>query len=295
MTNILWHPCGVGGNCLVTVTADAAIRLWEFNRVDKSSVARPSLAIDLKKLVGGSSQQEDFSPDDSLRNRAFSSDDVGFEVASACFGGSGSEFESAWSPMALWIAMKGGDIYVLCPLLPSKWQMSESLIGDLSEVAVAKDASKRNGKSPEVEEKPQCDDQIEWIRDIDGQEPIMPELDDELSFPTYDRPSCPGPVPRLQGPFRMFSEDKDEDLEFSDIHVVASKTKAEDTSYDDESDSEVENVDGRGLSAAIVALMTTSGRVYVCLDLEGVESQWLPRKKVSVLHHVLNIQIAGMS
>ena len=294
VTNIIWHPCGVGGNCLVTVTTDAAVRLWEFNRIDKSSVARPSLAIDLKKLVEGLSQEEDFTPDDALKNRAFSSDDVGFEVASACFGGSGSDFESAWSAMTLWIAMKDGDVYALCPLLPSKWQTSEALIGDLSEVAVAKGASIQRGKPAEGEGELQYEDQIEWIRDIDNQEPISPELDDDLSLPSYDRPSRPGPVPRLQGPFRMFADDKDEDLELSDIHVVASKIKVEDTSYVDDSDSDTETLDEPGLSAAIVALMTTSGRVYVCIDLEGVEGQWLPRKKVSLLQYSPIIQMAGI-
>ncbi|KAL6716843.1 hypothetical protein ACLMJK_004755 [Lecanora helva] len=276
VTNTLWHPCGAGGNCLVTVTADAAVRLWEFNGIDRYSVNTPSLAIDLKKLMIASSAEDNVTPDDFTTNRGFSPDDAGLEVASACFGGNGSSFESGWSPVTLWIAMKDGDIYALCPLLPSKWQPPATLISSISADAMAKDASEDGvGKGL-------CHDQLEWIRDVDGQEPMLQDSHDEFAprVEIYSRPSYPGSIPRLQGPFQMFAEDANQDqefLEFSDIHVVASKISAED--FDDDSDSEAESLDEGGLSASIVALITTVGRVYVCLDLEGVEGQWLPQKK----------------
>lgn len=280
VTNILWHPCGAGGNCLVTVTADAIIRLWEFNIEDRFSSANPALAIDLRKLVVGSSEEESFGPEDFRKSRGFSSDDVGLEVASACFGGSGSSHESGWSAMTLWIAMKGGDVYALCPLLPSKWQPSATLIPSLSSAAVAKNALiEEQGESPDLENKRQCRDQLGWIRDVDGQDPTFLYPDDEFSPEIYNRPSHPGPIPRLQGPFQIFPDDIDEYLELSDIHVVASKIDSAEFMNDDDSDSEAESVDDSGVSASVIVLMTRNGRVYVCLDLEGIEGQWLPRKK----------------
>ena len=244
------------------------------------SSADPSLAIDLKKLVVGSSEQENFAPDKFQRNRGFSSDNVGLEVASACFGGSGSSHESGWSAMTLWIAMKGGDVYALCPLLPSKWQPSWTLIPSLSTAAMSKDASKQT-ESSDPEDERQHQDQLEWVRDIDGQNPITLEsAGDEFPPEIYTRPSHPGPIPRLQGPFQMLPEDIDDDFEFADIHVIASKIDSEEFLDADDPDSEAEMLDEGGVSAAVIVLVTRSGRVYVCLDLDGVEGQWLPRKKV---------------
>lgn len=279
ITNFLWHPFGVGGNCLLTITADAVVRLWEFNRDNRWSSDSPSLAIDIKKLVTGSSEEESFAPDLFGRNRSFSSDAVGLEVSSACFGGTGSCDESAWSALTLWLAMKGGDVYALCPLLPSRWQPSSTLIPSLSTSTVAKAALHQESDSEEAR---QCHDQYDWIQNLDGQEPMLTRGDRETSpeIEIYNRPSNRSAIPRLQGPFRMFSEDVDEDLELSDIHVIAGKLDADELLNDDDSDPEENWMDEAGVSAAAICLTTRSGRVYVCLDLEGVEGQWLPRKKV---------------
>ena len=280
VASILWHPCGVVGNCLVTVTVDAVIRLWEFNRDNRWSTDSPSLAIDLKKLVTGSSEEQDFTPG-RTRNRAFSLDSVGLEVASACFGGSGSSDESAWSATTLWFAMRGGDVYALCPLLPSKWQPPSTLLPCLSTAVVAKIALAQDESKSNLEEVRQSNDQYEWIRGIDSQDPAIVEGKDELSpdIEVYTRPTTPGAVPRLQGPFQMFSEDADEDLELSDIYVIAGKADSEALVGGDDSDTEQDWMDEHGVSAAAVCLLTRSGRVYVCLDPEGVEGQWLPRKR----------------
>lgn len=283
VTNVLWHPFGVAGNCLATVTADASVRLWEFKRDNKWSSDSPSLAIDLKKLVMGSSEEENFAPDRIGKSRRFSVDNVGLEVASACFGGTGASNESGWAAMTMWIAMKGGDVYALCPLLPSRWQPSATLIPSLSTAAVAKAASKQKREFPKFDEERHSNDQLEWIRDVDDQEPALLDAENEFSPETFRRPSHPGPVPRLQGPFQILSEDVDEELELSDIHVIAPKLDEEEFLGGDGSDSEADSIDENGTSASVIALMTRSGRVYVSLDLEGVEGQWLPRKKVSFL------------
>lgn len=287
VASILWHPCGVAGNCLVTTTVDAVVRVWEFSRDNRWSTDSPTLAIDLKKLITGSSEEQDFAPG-RTRNRAFSLDSVGLEVASACFGGSGSSDESAWSAATLWLAMRGGDVYAICPLLPSKWQPPSTLIPSISTVVVGKIALAQD-ESQSDQETRQYNDQYEWIRGIDSQEPMIAEGKDEFSpnIEVYSRPTTPGAIPRLQGPFQIFSEDTDEDLELSDIYVIAGKIDAEALISGDDSDSEPDWMDEQGVSAAVVCLMTRSGRVYVCLDLEGVEGQWLPRKKPKRLPEAL--------
>lgn len=280
VASILWHPCGVAGNCLVTITVDAVVRLWEFNRDNRWSTDSPTLAVDLKKLVTGSSEEEDFAPG-RIRNRAFSLDSVGLEVASACFGGRGSSVESAWSATTLWFAMKGGDVYALCPLLPSKWQPPSTLMPSISTTVVAKIALAQEESQSNLDETRQFNDQYEWIRGIDSQDPTIVEGKDEFApeIEIYNRPTTPGAIPRLQGPFQLFSEDTEEDLELCDIHVIAGKIDVEALTSGDDSESEPDWMDEHGVSAAVVCLVTRGGRVYVCLDLEGVEGQWLPRKK----------------
>ena len=56
VVSVLWHPFGVLGTCLVTVTAEAVVRVWELNRDNRWSFDSPSLAIDLKKIVLATSE-----------------------------------------------------------------------------------------------------------------------------------------------------------------------------------------------------------------------------------------------
>ena len=155
----------------------------------------------------------------------------------------------------------------------------------LSTTAVAKAAGLQDEGAQDAKESRQYKDQYTWIQEVDGQEPTYTEGANgfDEGSQVYRRPEHPSPIPKLQGPFQLTSDEndgntKDEDLEFSDIQVIASKIDSESLDAGNDSDSEPD-MDEYGLSAALVCLMTRSGRVYVCLDLEGVEGQWLPRKK----------------
>ena len=277
----LWHPLGVGGDCIVTVTAEAVVRLWELDRGNRWSFDSPTLAFDLKKLAYGKSAEDDFSPIDLKANRGFSLDGLGMEVASACFGGAGSEVESGWCSMTLWIAMKEGDVYALCPLLPSKWQPPNTLVPTLTTTIAAK-AAIQEEELGSSEEQRQSDEQYQWLAAIDRQDPV--QIFGGFGTPTevssYDRPSSSGPIPRLQGPFRILPDEEEQDLELASIHVIASKLDMEELMDGEDECASFEEDEQEGLSASVVCLMTTSGRLYICLDLDGVGAQWLPSKKV---------------
>lgn len=279
----LWHPLGVGGDCIVTITAEAVVRVWELDRGNRWSFDSPNLAFDLKKVAYGKFSEDDFSPIDLKVNRGFSLDGLGMEVASACFGGTGSEAESGWSSMTLWIAMKEGDVYALCPILPSKWQPPSTLVPSLTTTVAAK-AAIQEEELGSLEERRQSDEQYQWLTAIDKQDPIsvFGEFGTSTGISIYDRPSSPGPIPRLQGPFRILPDEEDQDLELASIHVIASKLDMEGL-MDDEDDeyASVEEDDRDGLSASVICLMTTNGRLHICLDLDGVEAQWLPSRKVN--------------
>jgi nucleoporin NUP82 len=203
------------------------------------------------------------------------------EVAAACFGGRGS---GGWSPMTLWVAMREGDVYALCPLLPEKWAPPPTLIPSLSISIVAKVANLEDDFDASEQEKLLAQQQLAWMSDLDNQDPIIVEgLHGDPAVDIYTRPSKPGRVPKLQGPFdfELGPDEMEDDLDdmLTDIYVIGAKIDSDELMLGEEEDLIVDDVDQEGLSAGVVCLLSSSGRITVCLDLDGVEAQWLPRTK----------------
>jgi len=288
IASALWHPLGVNGTCLVTVTEDAVVRIWELSIADRWSFDRPTLAIDLKKLADGTSVDQDFGASVHGTSKGFSPDSFEMEVASACFAGRGS---GGWSPMTLWIAMREGDVYALCPLLPEKWSPPPTLIPSLSVSIVAKVAALEDDQGASSRSKLLAQQQLQWMTEIDSQEPLHIEAPaGEPPAEVYTRPGKPGRVPKLQGPFELdlAPEESEDELDslLSDICVIGPKMDADELMFGEEDNLEMDEVDQEGLSVGIVCLLTSSGRLSICLDLDGVEAQWLPKPKAKVLRHV---------
>ncbi|KAK0718376.1 hypothetical protein B0T26DRAFT_741375 [Lasiosphaeria miniovina] len=277
VASALWHPLGVNGSSLVTVTQDAVVRVWELSTTDRWSFDSPSLAIDLKRLADGTYLDQDFSASTSTTNKAFSPDSFDMEVAAACFPGRGS---GGWSSMTLWIAMVGGDIYALCPLLPQSWAPPPTLIPSLSVSIVAKVAATEDDPQVPQDTKVLAQQQLEWMSDLDNQDPKLVEgAFGEPLVEVYTRPSRPGLVPRLQGPFQFDlnpDDEGDEEVELKDIFVIGEKINTIDLMFGEEDELDVGGYDQDGLSLSVVCLLSTSGQVKICLDIDGVQAQWLP-------------------
>ncbi|KAK0930703.1 hypothetical protein LTR57_001084 [Friedmanniomyces endolithicus] len=274
LKSAIWHPLSPSGNCLVTVTEDACVRLWELDSNNRSTFDEPSLAIDLKKLANANSTQEDFSASKYGISTGFSPDNIEMQVAAACFGGHGTDDEHGWSSMTLWVAMGEGDVYALCPFLPSKWRAPATMLPSLSTSVVAKMRAASGDSGITAAEKQVVDQQCTWLAELDNQDPVLQHGEDEFdTVEVYSRPAKPGPVPKLQGPFYMSTELESGDV--TDIFVIASKVD-DDAVYDEESE-EVGADDG--LSVGVICLATSSNKVHVCLDLDGVEAEWLPPKR----------------
>lgn len=278
----LWHPLGVFnefGGCLVTVTADAAVRVWELDRNNHWSFDRPTLAIDLKKLIDGTSLDEDFAPSGFGKNKGFSADEFDMEVASACFGGSGYEEEDGWASMALWVAMKSGMLYALCPLLPSKWQARSTTIASLTTSIIPKMNAAVKDSSVTDDERRACQQQYDWLREIDNQEPLSKPSDFEIpeDIEIRSRPANPSAIPRLQGPFQFDMGDESDDLDLTDILVIPAKSDIEELLDEEQAEFMMGEDAGDGLSATVICLVTANSRVHMCLDFDGVQGQWLPK------------------
>ncbi|KAL2270418.1 hypothetical protein VTJ83DRAFT_2602 [Remersonia thermophila] len=277
VVSALWHPLGVNGTALVTVTEDAVVRVWELSTADRWTFDTATLAIDLKKLADGTSLDQDFSASVTATNKGFSPDAFDMEVAAACFP---SRDSGGWSPMTLWLAMTSGDVYALCPLLPQRWAPPPTLIPSLSVSVVARVAAVEDDPDASPEARRLAQQQLDWMSDLDNQEPKLVEGKGFWgeAIEVYSRPSRPGVVPKLQGPFEFDlnpDDEQDDEVELKDIYVIGQKASVEDLMMGE--DEEVEDDgNGAGLSLTVICLLSTSGQVKICLDVEGVEAQWLP-------------------
>ena len=274
LVGAIWHPLAPSGDCLVTITHDACVRLWELDSENRSSFDEPALAVDLKKLANATSTQTDFSASKYGTNKGFSPDDIEMQVAAACFGGQGRDDEHGWASMTLWVAMTEGDVYALCPFLPSRWSAPATLLPSLSTSVMEKSRALGRDSEASQSERRIVDQQCKWLAEVDAQEPILyPGLGDFDTVEGYSRPEPLSSVPKLQGPFYISPEP--DFGEITDIHVIAPKIDDE-ALYDDENEDEDP---AEGLSVGVVCLATSTNEVHVCLDVDGVEAEWLPSKR----------------
>ncbi|KAK0654349.1 hypothetical protein QBC41DRAFT_332182 [Cercophora samala] len=284
IVSAIWHPLGVNGTALVTVTEDAVVRVWELSATDRWSFDAATLAIDLKRLADGTCVDQDFSASVSATNKAFSPDSFDMEVAAACFP---ARTSGGWSPMTLWIAMTGGDVYALCPLLPKRWAPPPTLIPSLSVSIVSRVAATEDSPDVSYEDRLLAQQQLQWMSDLDNQEPKMVEApggDGEVEV--YNRPARPGIVPKLQGPFDFDlnpEDEQDDEIELKDIYVIGEKPNMSDLMMGEDEELAMDEEEENGLSISIVCLLSTSGQVKICLATEGVEAEWLPSKIKSKL------------
>lgn len=272
----LWHPLSPAGDVLITVTYDACVRLWELDTQNRASFDEAALAVDLKKLANATSTQSDFRASKYGTNRGFSPDDVEMQVAAACFGGQGREDEHGWASMTLWVAMTEGDVYALCPFLPSRWRAPGALLASLSTSVIEKNKALGTSSDYTERERRIVDQQCSWLAEVDGQDPILyPGANEFDTVEVYARPdSRLNPVPKLQGPFSITPEP--DFGEITDIHVIAAKL--DDEALYDDSYVDIDTED-EGLSVGIVCLATSTNIIHVCVDVEGVEAEWLPSKR----------------
>ncbi|KAI9780795.1 MAG: hypothetical protein M1816_002667 [Peltula sp. TS41687] len=271
----IWHPLGVLGNCLVTVTAEAIVRVWEFSIENRWSFDSPTLLVDLKRLADGLPPDQSLAASKLCANKGFSPDSFEMEVAAACFGGGRSADQNGWAPMTLWIAMREGDVYALCPLLPFKWSPPSRLLPSLS-------LSLELNEDDNPKRRQVVEEQRKWIEDINNHDPLVKPsgLGSETKTLIYTRSEKPGHIPSLQGPFEldlMPEDEDDEDVEvlLTDIYVKGAKLEPEEVFNDDDEEVAIGLQGSERLSVGVICLSTNTGRVHVLLDVEGVRGRWV--------------------
>ena len=271
----LWHPLGFQGHCIATITADSVVRIWELDRDNWSSFDVPTSALDLKRLANGVSSTQDFSPARYRSGQAFSPDDFELEAVAACFGGCGDPDETGWGPMTLWIAMQGGDLYALCPVLPARWEADEIQMRELAASIVAKNDPMDADTGVKDSSKMEQSLAMSWIIDVLDRNRAKHSVIQGQTHQVYQRPNDSIYVPKLQGPVE-FQPLIDEDLDITDIHVMPSSQLAED---DGESEDQFGmDEDERPLRnpMSIICITTSDGSLRCFISVEDIEGHWLP-------------------
>jgi nucleoporin NUP82 len=218
-------------------------------------------------LADGTSSDQDFQPSGFGKSRGFSVDEIDMTVAASCFGGQGSEDEDPWASMTLWAAMKNGDVYALCPLLPSRWCPSFTTIPSLSTSAISHMAA-INDKDTNLDER-RAAEQYEWSQQLDEQDSIN-EGDIEVRY----RPEFPSAIPRLQGPYNFDLDEQDIEVEITDLVVFPAQLDGDEIYSAEE---EYEAVSS-GLPFTALMMATSESQIHIALETQGITGQWLPNK-----------------
>ncbi|KAF3906361.1 hypothetical protein ABW20_dc0104274 [Dactylellina cionopaga] len=238
----IFHPLGARP-CIVVLTDDAMIRVYEVEFNKEGSFVEPSETLDLKHMLG------------IERTSSYLIDDV--EPASMCFGGVGS----IWSIFTLYILMKNGEIYSICPFLPSKWMLDSDFMEELKyELQIHQEIRDSADNTISALNRHNSKQICFWIHEISRLIRVQSlsnkniELEDEAAGYILPKPALPDfEAPLLQGPY-LFQPAPDEVF---DEGVFAS---------------DISRVGAAQYAVIVVAWST--GRVDMMLEFENVSPRW---------------------
>ncbi|KAL7272503.1 hypothetical protein RUND412_004690 [Rhizina undulata] len=243
----LWHPLGVEGASLVVLTSDAFVRTYDFTIDQENSFKIADQIFDLIALDGR-----------ERHTRGFTADVESMKPASCCFGAG----VLGWRPFSLYILMRGGDIYALSPIVPSRWMATPEYLQSLSlDVTAELEGLDENAT---LAHKLVLRQQAKWINDIMNQEANMTAafsastLSPIRNAPTcLKRPEVVGPSPALQGPFLF----QPAPLELSNEEYYAC---------------DIFHVESDPL--AVIGILYSNGKIDICLEFDPLPAKWISKK-----------------
>ncbi|KAF3911600.1 hypothetical protein AA313_de0200351 [Arthrobotrys entomopaga] len=238
----IFHPLGARP-CVVVLTDDALIKVYEVEFNKESTFVEPSETFDLKQMLG------------IERNSSFLIDDI--EPVSMCFGGVGS----IWSIFTLYILMRNGEIYSICPFLPSKWMLDSDFMEELKyELQINQEIRDSGDSSIPALDRHNAKQICFWIHEISRLIRVQNlansnlEVDDEPAGFILPKPTLPEfEAPLLQGPYLLQpapEEILDESIFASDIARIGAA------------------------QYAVIAVVWSTGKVDLMLEFESVAPRW---------------------
>ncbi|KTW28403.1 hypothetical protein T552_01665 [Pneumocystis carinii B80] len=250
IVSVLFHPASKNFSTILVLSSDAVIRVFELSL----SFEESEQSIDLISGTGRTRKKGSFIVDEDV-----------FQVSDFCFDSKANE----WSLFTLYVLLQNGDIYSICPLVPTNCMVQRSYLNRLACYISTKsqqlEKSKDSTSSISLENE-SIRMQTRWISDILGQvslindyglgSPLSQNLDMQ-DLVTFRRPNISKFPVLIQGPFLF----QPAPLEFSSQHVTASNIITLGT-----------NVVG------ILIISYADGKIDVCVEVERVEPKWVLSK-----------------
>ncbi|KAF3938225.1 hypothetical protein ABW19_dt0204563 [Dactylella cylindrospora] len=220
-----------------------ALKIYEVEFNKEGSFSEATEVLDLKKMLG------------IERSGSYLMDDL--EPASICFGGVGS----IWSMFTLYILMKNGEIYSICPFLPSKWMLDSDFIEELTyELQLNQETRDSPDQSVPALDKHNAKQICFWIHEVFRLIRVQKlagkgnDLDDEPAGYILPKPMLPEfEDPLLQGPYLL--QPAPEDI-LDDSVFATDITRIGAAQY------------------AVIAVAWSTGRVDILLEFESVVPRW---------------------
>ncbi|KAJ7904339.1 hypothetical protein B0H14DRAFT_3079228 [Mycena olivaceomarginata] len=246
IAKIQWHPWGESGSTLMVMTEDGKLREYDIS-VDTEEPQQVLSFVPEKKT-------KSFVAEDASER----------EVASFCLG----QGRADWGPLTVYALMKSGDIYSICPSIPSSYVHSLECFISAKQDFLSQ-TEERGSSSTTRNLSTLYDYQHKYIT------ALLKQLPPRTVFPASSRsvpmhpPTTIKAHPARQGPFllqpapRTLADSEGGDA--TDIMYLA--FGADDDREDDGEGGETEHL-------GVVVVSHQDGKIDVCLDVEKVEARW---------------------
>ncbi|VDB86566.1 unnamed protein product [Peniophora sp. CBMAI 1063] len=248
VAKLQWHPWGDSGSTLLVMTVDGKLREYDIS-VDTEEPAQ-ILSFDRGR-------KKSFNAFDESEN----------EVASFTLG----KGRADWGPLTVYVAMRSGDVYAICPYLPQNASVPSSYLHALDCYVNAKQEYLAKYSSKESQALSVLYDyQRKYINALLKQLPAGTTYPISSRTVTLHPPSTLKHQPRRQGPFLL----QPAPHELSGSNYVDT-TDIVYLSFGNES---LRDEDSEKERLGLVLIASQDGRVDVCLDVDKVEARWATSK-----------------
>lgn len=226
------------------LTSDAFIRVYDITMDQEATCEVPDQVFDLNSLSGRERQRTSFIPDPES-----------FEPASCCF----ASGDLSWHPFSLYILMRGGDIYTLCPIVPSRWVPSENYLHNLQRELITHLEALEDSKDVTRSDRLALRQQAKWLEEVLNQETARrsSSFNRRDQEPYFTRPESVTPTPQLQGPFLM----QPAPLDISAEEVYA-----------------CDIIHTTSDPVATISVVWSNANIDVFLEFEPIQARWVGKK-----------------
>jgi len=243
-----WHPLSSTNSHIVILSSDGCLRLFDVSSESKEP--------EQLYYIGPQyyNEYKAFSSSTYIPGRSISGNSEEMETVSFTFG-SGED----WEIFTTYVLMKNGDVYAICPFLPSKSTVKKSLLEGLS-LSIEQRWKESDPDDLIIDQQYRL--QRCWISTVlQNLKPVKSndiEEEDEEVIINGNISRFKDIHPVIQGPFLLQPAPIEFDTENTDFDNIASSIISLKTE-----------------PFSIILIAYTNGKVDVCLNVAPIEALWM--------------------